>query len=189
MRNRNSTTRGIAGGIFLIGLALAFIFGDFNLPIFFVALAFSTLVGSMGSRNPRRIYGGFYGFFWLMALAVFFMTGSWIVFLLAAGISAILGAMAGQIIASLGSMTFFGTAQQQPPQPYYQPPQQPYQPPQQPYQPPQQPYQPYQEGYQPPQPPAETYQEGGEQHPYPSQPSQPYEQPQAQYPQQTPPQQ
>jgi hypothetical protein len=159
--NRNSATGGIAGGIFFIGLALAFIFGGFNLPIFFVALAFSSLVGSMGSRNPRGIYGGLYGFFWLIALAVFFMTNSWIVFLLAAGISAILGAMAGQIIASLGSMAFFGTPQQQPPQQYYQPPQQ----------------------------PAETYQEGGEQYPYPSQPSQQYEQPQAQYPQQMPPQQ
>jgi hypothetical protein len=170
--NRNSATSGIATGIFLIGLALAFIFGGFNLPIFFVALAFSSLVGSMSSRNPRGLYGGLYGFFWLIALAVFFMTNSWIVFLLAAGISAILGAMAGQIIAGLGSMAFFGTPQQQPPQQYYQPPQPP-----------------YQEGYQPPQQPAETYQEGGEQYPYPSQPSQQYEQPQAQYPQQMPPQQ
>jgi hypothetical protein len=173
--NRNSATSGIASGIFFIGLALAFVFGDFNLPIFFVALAFSTLVGSMGARNPRGIYGGLYGFFWLIALAVFFMTNSWIVFLLAAGISAILGAIAGPIMAGLGSMAFFATPQQQPPQQYYQPPQPP--------------YQPYQGGYQPPQPPAETYQEGGEQYPYPSQPSQHYEQPQAQYPQQTPPQQ
>src|ERR1019366_6362932 len=126
----------------------------------------------MSLRNPQSIYGGLYGFFWLMALAIFFMTGSWIVFLLAGGISAILGAMAGQIMAGLGSMAFFRTPQQQPPQRYYQPSQTP--------------YQPYQEGYQPPQPPAETYQEGGQQYPYPAQE---YEQPQAQYPQQMPPQQ
>src|ERR1019366_1591214 len=95
----------------------------------------------MSLRNPQSIYGGLYGFFWLMALAIFFMTGSWIVFLLAGGISAILGAMAGQIMAGLGSMAFFRTPQQQPPQRYYQP----------------------------PQPPAETYQEGGQQYPYPAQ--------------------
>ena len=116
-----------------------------------------------------------------MALAVFFITNSWIVFLFAAGISAILGTLARPIMAGLGSMAFFGTTQQ-PPQPYYQPPQQPYQ------QPPQ-PYQPYQEGYQPPTPQAETYKEGGQHYPYPSQPAQEYEQPQAQYPQQMPPQQ
>ncbi len=181
--NRGSATGGIAGGIVLIGLALAFLIGGgFNLPIFFVALAFASLVGSMSSRNPQGLYGGIQGFFWLMALAVFFITNSWIVFLFAAGISAILGTLARPIMAGLGSMAFFGTTQQRPPQPYYQPPQQPYQ------QPPQ-PYQPYQEGYQPPTPQAETYKEGGQHYPYPSQPAQEYEQPQAQYPQQMPPQQ
>lgn len=171
--NRNSTTSGIASGIFLIGLALAFVFGGFDLRIFFVALAFSTLVGSMGSRNPHSIYGGFQGFLWLMALAIFFMTGSWIVFLLAAGVSAILGTLIRPIIAGLASTAFFARPQQQ--QQYYQPPSQP------------QPYQSYQEGYRPPEPAVETYQEGGQQYPYPSQPSQEYEQPQAQYPQQMPP--
>ncbi len=178
--NRSSATGGIAGGIVLIGLALAFAVGGFNLPIFFVALAFSTLIGSMGSRNPQGIYGGIQGFFWLIALAIFFITGSWIVFLFAAGISAILGTLARPIMAGLASMAFFSMAQQPPPQ-YYQPPQQP-------YQSPQQPYQSYQEGYRPPpEPQAETYQEGGQLYPYPSQSSQQYEQPQAQYPQQMPP--
>ena len=115
--NRGSATGGIAGGIVLIGLALAFLIGGgFNLPIFFVALAFSSLVGSMSSRNPQGLYGGIQGFFWLMALAVFFITNSWIVFLFAAGISAILGTLARPIMAGLGSMAFFGTTQQ-PPQP------------------------------------------------------------------------
>jgi hypothetical protein len=180
--NRSSATGGIAGGIVLIGLALAFLIGGgFNLPIFFVALAFASLIGSMSSRSPQGIYGGIQGFFWLIALAVFFITGSWIVFLLAAGISAILGTLARPIMAGLGSLAFFGT-QQQPPQQYYQPPQQP-------YQPSQQPYQSYQEGYQPPRPQPETYQEDEQHYPYPSQPAQQYEQPQAQYPEQIPPQQ
>jgi hypothetical protein len=178
--NRSSVTGGIASGIVLIGLALAFLFGGFNLPIFFIALAFASLVGSMSSRNPQGIYGGIQGFFWLLALAIFFITGSWIVFLLAAGVSAILGSLARPIIAGLGSLAFFGMAQP-PPQQYYQPPQ--------PYQSPQQPYQSYQEGYQPPGPQSETYQEGGQQYPYPSQPAQQYEEPHAQYPQQMPPQQ
>jgi hypothetical protein len=183
--NRSSATGGIAGGIVLIGLALAFLVGGgFNLPIFFVALAFASLVGSMSSRSPQGIYGGIQGFFWLMALAVFFITGSWIVFLIAAAISAILGALAQLIMARLGSMAFFGMKQPQQPQ-YYQSPQQT----QQYYQPPQQPYQPYQEGYQPPAPQPETYQEGEQHYPYPSQPAQQYEEPQAQYPQQMPPQQ
>jgi hypothetical protein len=175
--NRSSATGGIAGGIMLIGLALAFIGGGFNLPIFFVAVAFATLIGSMSSRSPQAIYGGLQGFFWLLALAVFFITGSWIVFLVAAGISTILGTIARQIMAGLGSMAFFGTAQP-PPQQYYQPTQPS-------YQPPQQPYQTYQEGYRPP----ETYQEGGQPYPYPLPPSQQYEQPQAHYPEQAPPQQ
>jgi hypothetical protein len=172
--NRSSVTGGIASGIVLIGLALAFLFGGFNLPIFFVALAFASLVGSMSSRSPQGIYGGIQGFFWLIALAIFFITGSWIVFLLAAGISAILGTLARPIIARLGSLAFFGMTQP-PPQQYYQPPQQP--------------YQSYQEGYQPPSPQPEAYQEGGQHYPYPSQPAQQYEEPQAQYPQQMPPQQ
>jgi hypothetical protein len=178
--NRSSVARGIASGIVLIGLALSFAFGGFNLSIFFVALAFSTLVGSMGSRNPQGIYGGIQGFFWLIALAIFFITSSWIVFLFAAGISALLGALARPIMARLASSAFFGMSQQPPPLHYYQPPQKP-------YQPSQPPYQPYQEGYQPPEPQPETYQEGGQPHPYQSQSSQHYEQPQAQYPQQMPP--
>ncbi len=178
--NRGPITGGISGGIVLIGLALAFAFGGFNLPIFFVALAFAALISSFGSGNPRGAYGGIQGFFWLLMLAIFFATGfHWVWFLVAAGISAILGALAQPILAGLGGMTAFGMTRQQPhyQQPYYQPSQ-----PQQP------PYQPYQEGYQP-QP--ETYQEGGQQHQYPPtpQPSQQYEQPQAQYPQEMPPQQ
>ena len=125
MRNTRSFFGGISGGIVLIGLALSFALGGFNLPIFFVALALAALVGSFSSHNPRGVYGGIQGFFWLLILALFFATGfNWIWFLVAAGISAILGALAQPIIAGLGGLTAFGMTRQQPPQPYYQPPQQ-----------------------------------------------------------------
>ena len=87
---------GIAGGIVLIGIALAFLLGrgEFFLPVFFVFLGFSILIGSFASPNPRNVYGAFYGFLWMIVLALFFITGSWIWFLIGAGISAILGALA-----------------------------------------------------------------------------------------------
>jgi predicted lipid-binding transport protein (Tim44 family) len=173
---------GLAGGIFLICLALAFmVHGSFFLPLLFVGLAFSALFGSLSSGKPQATYGGVMGFIWMLGLAAFFAFNFWwpgILILL--GISAI----AGTILRPMMN------AQQQP---YYQPSQQPQQPYYQPSQPPQQPeqpsYQPYQEGYQP-QPEQETYQEGDKIYPYPQQrSSQEYEQPQAQYPQELPPQQ
>ncbi len=188
---RRSSFGGLAGGLAILAVALAFVFGygSFNLPVFFVVLAFSILVGSLATLNPRRIYGALYGFFWMLILALFFITGSWIVFLLGAAISVILGSLARPLLAMLLGIGIFGATNmvnQPPQQPYYQPPPQQ---PQQPYQP----YQPYQGGYTP----QETYQEGGQQQQYPpqsqaqyQQPGQPqYEQPQAQYPQEMPPQQ
>ncbi len=183
---RRSSFGGLAGGLAILAVALAFVFGNgsFNLPVFFVVLAFSILVGSLATLNPRRIYGALYGFFWMLILALFFITGSWIVFLLGAAISVILGSLARPLLAMLLGLGIFGASNmvnQPPQQPYYQPP------PQQPYQP----SQPYQQGYTP----QETYQEGGQQYPSQSQtqyqqPPQPqYEQPQAQYPQEMPPQQ
>jgi hypothetical protein len=176
---RRSSFGGLAGGIAILGVALAFVFGfgGFNLPVFFVALAFSILVGSLATLNPRRIYGALYGFFWMLILALFFITHSWIVFLIGAAISVILSSLARPLLAMLLGLGIFGAvnmANQQPQQPYYQPPQ---------------PQQPYQQGY----PPQETYQEGEQQYQSPpryQQPAQPqYEQPQAQYPQEMPPQQ
>ena len=57
MYYRRNTFSSISGGIVLIGLALAFLLGrgSFFLPIFFVALAFSALLGSLSSGNPRAI--------------------------------------------------------------------------------------------------------------------------------------
>jgi hypothetical protein len=183
-RMRHSGLGGATTGIFLIGLALSFAFGGFNLIIFFIALALATLVGSLATLNPQRVYGGFIGFVWFIMLALFFATGTWIWFLVGAGISAILGTLARPIIATLLGSAFLST-------PTYQPQQQPYQPPQPTYQPPasQQDYQSYDQGYQPP-PAPENYQEGGKQYPYPpTSASQASEQPQAQYPEQMPPQQ
>ena len=190
--------RGLGGLIFVVIILIAVFSGSFHagffLPILMVALAFSTLIGSFFSLNPRGIYGGIQGFVWLLGLALCFAIGFWPWILLPLVVSALLGVFARPLIAAVVGMGLFSMLNRNhPPQPLYTPPMQPYQPPQQPYyQPPQQQtYQPYNEGYQstPEQPP--TYQEGGAQYqPYSSNPSQPYEQPQSQYPQQElPPQQ
>jgi hypothetical protein len=178
---------GLAGGIFLIGLALAFFLqsqfgGGWFLPIFFIGLGFSILIGSIGSLNPRGVYGGLYGFFWMLILALFFITGSWIWFLVGAGISAILGALARPLMAGLLGAGIFAATQAG---------QQQYQQPYQPYQEGQEPVQPYQQGYQPMQPPPApgTYEEGGQQHQYQQQGQPQYDVPETQYPQEMPPQQ
>jgi hypothetical protein len=67
---------GISGGIFLIGLAIAFFVGPF-LPILFITLAFTSLIGSVSSLRPNGLYGGLQGFVWLMGLALCFVVGFW----------------------------------------------------------------------------------------------------------------
>jgi hypothetical protein len=170
---------GIAGGLFLIFLALAFMTGHFFLPMIFVGLAFASLFGSLSAGNPRATYGGVMGFIWMMGLAACAAFNFWWPgILIIVGISTI----AGTLFRPMMNSQVKTDAPQQPV--YYQP----SQPSQQAQQPSEQPYyQPYQEGYKPPQ---EGYQEGGKVHPYPEQPHvQEYEQPQAQYPQELPPQQ
>lgn len=196
-RNRGPLS-GLAGGVVLIGLAFAFLIGHggFFLPVFFLALAISALLGSLGSFSRGAVYGGFQGFVWLAGLAFCFLVGFWPWILVVAGISAILGALYVPIMGGLLGLGFLAANQ---PPPYQQPyPQYPQgQEPYQGYQPPPQSYQPYQQGYQPPppQPAPGTYSEGGQQHQYPQQPQnlQPpqYEQPQVHYPQEEelPPQQ
>jgi len=169
VRTRNSVASGVSGGIVILGVALAFAFGSFNLTIFFIALAIATLVSALGSLNPHRMYGSLQGFFWLLILALFFATDNWIWFLVGAGVSAIMGALFKPIIASLMGLGLASVANRPPQQPYYQPSQSP--------------QQSYDQGYRPPQP--ETYQEGGQQYRTPQE----YEQPQVQYPQEMPPQQ
>ena len=184
MRYRNpirSITGGLSGAVILLGLALSFAFGGFNLVIFFIALAFATFIGSLSSLNPRGVSGGLIGAMWMIMLALFFATGSWLWFLVGAAFSAIISALIRPLTAFLLGMGIFGlaSANQQPQPPYYQP-----TPNQQAYQP-----QPYQQGYQTPQ--TEGYQEDGQRYSYPGQqvPQQQYEQPQAQYLQEMPPQQ
>lgn len=172
MQYRRNALGGLAGGVFLIGLALAFFlqnqFGSgWFLPIFFVALGFCILLGSASSMNPNGVMGGLTGFFWMLVLAAFFLTGSWLWFLVGAGISAILGSL----WSPMRRNRYFRYGQPQPP-----------------FQQPYQPYQPYQQGYVPPQQAPGTYKEGERQYQYP----QPHEDsPRAQYSkeQEMPPQQ
>ena len=144
---------GISGGIFLIGLALAFALssslgGYLFLPIFFAGLAFCALFGSIGSFNPRGLYGGLQGFAWLMGLAFCFLFGFWPWILVVIGVSCILGALYVPLTAGLmGAGIFAAMQNNQQQQPYQQYPQ--YQPPGQPYPQGQEPYQSYQQGYQP----------------------------------------
>ncbi len=166
----------LGGGFFFIALALAIFassqhHSEWFAPIFFVGLAFCALFGSISSFNRWGIYGGFHSFFWLITLALIILTHSWIWWLVAIGLSMILGALIRPIMAGLLGAGMLGTAGMMNNQ---QPAQQPYQPPYQPEQPP------YQEGYQPAPPPAETSQEGGQPRQY-VQPQ--YEEPQVQYPQ------
>ncbi len=173
---------GLSGAIVLLGLVLAFLIHPFNLVILFIALAISALVSSFGSLNPRRIYSGIQGFMWLLMVALFFATGSWLWFLVGGIFSAILGALFKPITAILLGLGIFGLASMatnQPQQPPYQPTPQYYMPPTPPAQPT------YEQGYQGRQQTPETYQEGGQSYSTSAQ----YEQPQAQYPSQMPPQQ
>ena len=165
------------GGIFFIGLALAIALGNqfggnWFIVIFFITLACTSFIGSL-NFNRRGFYSGSYGFVWLLAIALFFLTNSWLWFLVAIGVSAILSALWRPMMRS--GWRYNNQ------QPYYQPT---YQPP-----PSQSTYQSYEQGYQPPSQPS-SYQEGGMQHPYPQtqQNQEPqYEQPQVQYPQEMPP--
>lgn len=125
LTNKRTITGGISSVIILIGLALAFVFGGFNLPIFFIALAFAILIGSLGSSDPNNVYGGIHGFFWMLILSLFFITGSWIWFLGGAGISVLLAIMMCPILGALAGVKILGmTPVTSAPRHYYEPPQQ-----------------------------------------------------------------
>src|SRR6266700_3412027 len=97
-------------------------------------------------RNPvRSLFSGLYSILWLVIIIIFFATGGhfWVLFLIGALLSAVLGIVIRLIMAGIIGAGIFGAAsmmsnQQQ-------------QPPYQPYQQPDQPYQPYQQGYEQPQ--------------------------------------
>jgi hypothetical protein len=172
--------RGISGGIFLIGLAIAFFVGPF-LPVLFITLAITTLLGSLSSLRPNAFYGGIQGSVWMLGLAFCFAFSFWPWILVVCGVSAIVGALRVPIMAAIICMGICGLTSLS-----NQPPQSP------------QPYQQGYQGYEQPSQPQEIYQEGGQQYQYPPsppsqqspQPPQPqYEQPQANYPQEMPPQQ
>ena len=184
---------GLAGGFFLVGLALAFAFsswfgGSGFLFFLFAGLAFASLLGSAGSMNPRGLYGGLQGFVWLMGLGILFVVGFWPWILVLIGISAILGTLMAPITAGLTGMGLYAATRNNQPQQTYQEPYQPYQQPYPHEQPPAEPYAPYPQGYQPPQTPPGSYQEGGQPYQYP-QPKLEFEQPGTQHPQELPPQQ
>ena len=149
MRSQQNPMRGVAGGIFIIGLAFAFFFsrtqGDLFLPIFFFALAVSTLIGAFSTYNPRGVYSGLQGAAWLAGLALCFLIGFWPWILLPIGVSAILGALLKPITTGIGNMGMMAPPLQAPYQPPYQAP----------YPPPAQ------------EPAPATYQEGGREFPYP----------------------
>ena len=172
-----SGLRGIAAGIFLIGMALSFAFGGFNLVIFFSALAVAAIITGLASGRPSGMYGSFMTFIWMLILALYFATHLWIWFLIGAGLSAILGPLYRPLAERLAASPFFSSMNNQSVYEQAQPPAQP--------QPPTS--QTYEQGYQPPT--EGSYQEGGKQYPYPaSAEAQTEDQPQAQYPQQMPPQ-
>lgn len=168
--------RGLATGIFFIGLAFAIYFssafGWSFLAIFFAGLAICSLIGAASSGNPRALYGGLHSFTWLMGLALCFWIGFWPWILIPVGVSMILGALYNPITTGIYGAGFM--ANQPAPRQYQQS---------------SQPYQSYDQGYQPP--PPGTYQEGGQQYQYPPQPKQQYDLPQEMPPQQQeiPPQQ
>jgi hypothetical protein len=184
---------GMSGGVFLIGLAIAFLTGAW-LPVILITLGVTSLLGAASSGNPNGLYGGLYSIVWLAGLGLCFAIGFWPWILVLVGLSCILGAMRNAIMEAIigaGLGTLYNANQGQPA--YYQPAQDIS------YSSstsdPEQTYQPYQEGYQPAPPPTGNYQEVQQQYPYTPQ-SQPlqspqYEQPQAQaqYPEELPPQQ
>src|SRR5262249_16912951 len=111
--NRRSITSGLSGAIVLLGLILAFAFGGFNLSIFFIALAFAIVVGSLATLNAKSIYGSIIGAMWMLILALFFAVNpywdqAWILFLVGAFLSAVLGTLMRPILAALLGIGILG---------------------------------------------------------------------------------
>jgi hypothetical protein len=88
---RSAVFGGLSGAIFFFGLVVAILSGHFW-PVFLVALAIGSLVGSLSSSKAQVIYGGFQGFVFFLVLGVcsaFDWWGPGILVVL--GIAAILG--------------------------------------------------------------------------------------------------
>jgi hypothetical protein len=155
MRPQQNPLRGVAGGLFIIGLAFAFFFsrnqGDLFLPILFFALAATALIGSISTYNPRGVYSGLHGAVWLAGIGLCFLIGFWPWILLPVGVTIILGALLKPITTGIGNMGMMAPPLQAP---YQSPYQAPYPPPEQ-------------------APAPATYQEGGRDIPYPPDTQQP----------------
>src|SRR5579864_4294130 len=80
-RNRfRNPLGGLAAGIVIIGLALAFYFssnfgGHLFLPILFAGLALMTLIYAL--TLSRRSFPMIHGFIWLLTLGACFLIGFW----------------------------------------------------------------------------------------------------------------
>jgi energy-coupling factor transporter transmembrane protein EcfT len=117
---------GIAGGIFLIFLALAFLVHSFFLPLLFVGLAFSIFFGALSSGKSQATYGGIIGLIWILGLAVLYTFDLWWPgILILAGISVVVGTILRPMIgAGWKQGTLYQPSQQpqQPEQALYAPP-------------------------------------------------------------------
>ncbi len=92
---RSAIFGGLAGGIFFFGLAAAILSGQFW-PVFLLALAMTSLVGSLSSAKVQAIYAGFQGCVFFLGLAALAYTGWWWPgILVVLGIAAILGIGSG----------------------------------------------------------------------------------------------
>lgn len=190
-----SITGGMAAIYVLLGLALAFMYqnGDFFLPIFLFALAFSTLTATLGPLKFKHMFNGMQGALWLVALGLSFLPsmGGFIWIFVALAITILLHAVLKPFVQSIVA-ALRGT--RYPPVPAARPTRVPpaaawpvHTPPPTYYMPSTPPpaYQPYERGYQPAKPGSEAR---AEEPVYPTY-IQSYEQPQASYPQPLPPQQ
>ena len=141
---RQNPLRGLAGGVLILFLLLAFLLGrggSLFMPLLFVGLAFCALIGSISTYHPRGIYSGIVGMVWCLGLALCFLIGFWPWILLPVAVTMILGALLNPITGMLAGSAFVAANQPQPP--------------------------PYQPISQPQPPPPGTYQEGGNSYAYP----------------------
>jgi hypothetical protein len=165
---RASLVGGLSGVVFLFGLTIAIMSGQFWL-VFLMTLAFSALIGSFSTNDIQANLGGFQGFVFLMGLAVCTVIGWWPWIMVLLGISTVLGTLQGAFAANFASTSETPKVYEEPQKSY------------------QQTYTPYEQGYQQPVP--ATYKEEEHIYQYPPQALMDYEYPQAQYPQEMPQQQ
>lgn len=121
---RYRTLSGIATGIFVICLAVAFYFSEqfgwhLFVPILFAGAAFVALFVAASSRNAKVLYSGLQSFTWLLSLGI--LLSPWVSFwpwiLIPVGVSIMLGALYTPIVTGLYRSGFVANP---PPQERYQ---------------------------------------------------------------------